>query len=355
MFATRAAGLHLKLTHVAAREGCTDEERLRRATERTHRRLASFKPEPVHRRLFHRGPAAEGGGPPRHGQQPGVDAVRVYDPSASSAARNLTCGDAACAAGIGSVTECGRGARAGECFVHVVYSAFQEIAGDLSSDKVTLAFGSVAASDLTGGNLFGASGMIGLGRGPLSLVSQLGETNFCYCLTPFFGNVTNPSHLLLVVGASAVGSPVTAVPFVKKPKECPFSTYYYLPLAGISVGKVQLAVPAAAFDVKEVKPAGEVGGHGGRHRRAVHEPRRRRIPAAEGASLVPPPKTIIGKRLELCVAQADLARLVPPLVLHFGGAGGDVVLAPENYWAPVCGMRRRAWWCSARRARSRRR
>ncbi|TVU49660.1 hypothetical protein EJB05_00984, partial [Eragrostis curvula] len=56
-----------------------------------------------------------------------------------------------------------------------------------------------------------------------------------------------------------------------------------------------------------------------------------------GASLVRPPKVIISKRLELCVAQADLASLVPPLVLHFGvaGTGRDVVLPLENYWAPV--------------------
>jgi hypothetical protein len=41
-FSTSAAGLRLELTHVDAKENCTTEERMRRATERTHRRLASM-------------------------------------------------------------------------------------------------------------------------------------------------------------------------------------------------------------------------------------------------------------------------------------------------------------------------
>ncbi|RLN27914.1 aspartic proteinase nepenthesin-1-like [Panicum miliaceum] len=41
---TFAGGLHLKLTHVDAKEGCTDVERMRRTAELTHRRLASSTP-----------------------------------------------------------------------------------------------------------------------------------------------------------------------------------------------------------------------------------------------------------------------------------------------------------------------
>ncbi|TVU49682.1 hypothetical protein EJB05_01008, partial [Eragrostis curvula] len=353
-FATHAASLHIKLTHVDAREGCTDEERMRSATERTHRRLASTKPARLYENQYIVDYLI---GDPLQKAEALLDTASnlvwtqrascsvcfrqdlpLYDPSASRAARNLTCGDAACAAGVGAdVTECGQGVNAGACFVRVLYNAFQKIAGDLSSDeftfgaeKVTLAFGSVGAADLTTGNLFGASGMMGLGRGPLSLVSQLGETKFSYCLTPFFGNVTNPSHLL--VGASAVlsgGAPVTTVPFVKNPTDYPFSTYYYVPLAGISVGTVQLDVPAAAFDVREVRPGKWAGGAvldtGAPFMSLVDDafqPLMAELERQLGAAVVRPPKTVLGKRI------------VPPLVLHFGGAG-DVVLPPENYWAPV--------------------
>ncbi|TVU49673.1 hypothetical protein EJB05_00999, partial [Eragrostis curvula] len=250
-FATRAAGLQLKLTHVDAREGCTDEERMRRATERTHRRdLASTKPA----RLYENQYIVDYliGNPPQKAEALLDTATNLvwkqcaacsvcfrqdlplYDPSASRSARNLTCGDAACAAGVAAdVAECGQGVNAGACFVRVLYNAFHKIAGDLSSDeftfgaeKVTLAFGSIGAADLTTGNLFGA------------LVDD-------------------------------------------------------------------------AF-----------------------QPLMAELERQLGAAVVRPPKTVLGKRVELCVAQADFPKIVPPLVLHFGGAG-DVVLPPENYWAPV--------------------
>ncbi|RLN12018.1 aspartic proteinase nepenthesin-1-like [Panicum miliaceum] len=34
---------------------------------------------------------------------------------------------------------------------------------------------------------------------------------------------------------------------------------------------------------------------------------------------------------DLCVARGDAGRLVPPLVLHFDGGGGDLVVPPGNY------------------------
>jgi hypothetical protein len=203
---------------------------------------------------------------------------------------------------------------------------------------VSLAFGTIGASTLTS-----ASGIVGLGRGPLSQVSQLSETKFSYCLTPFFGDATNPSHLLVGASAAALsggGAPVTSVPFVKNPKEYPFSTYYYLPLSGITVEKTKLDVAASAFDLREVKPgkwAGTVVDTGAPFMSLVDEAYRALKTELEqqlGGSLVRPPKVVLSKRLELCVAQGDLARLVPPLVLRFGG-GGEVVLPPENYWAPV--------------------
>nr|TKW28821.1 hypothetical protein SEVIR_3G353400v2 [Setaria viridis] len=269
-----------------------------------------------------------------------------YDPSLSHAAQNLTCSNTACATSIGSATQCSCAGT--ECYVHTAYNAFEEIAGDLStneftfgSEKVRLTFGTIDASTLTRGSLGGASGIIGLGRGPLSLVSQLSETKFSYCLMPFFSDATNPSHLL--VGASAAlsgGAPVTSVPFVKNSKEYPFSTYYYLTLAGIMMGKAKLDVPAAVFGLREVKPgrwAGTVVDTGSPFMSLVdvaYRVLKAELEEQLGASLVRLPKVIISKRLELCVSQGDLARLVPPLVLQFGG-GGEVVLPPENYWAPV--------------------
>ncbi|OEL22724.1 Aspartic proteinase nepenthesin-1 [Dichanthelium oligosanthes] len=112
-------------------------------------------------------------------------------------------------------------------------------------------------TQLSLGFLNGASGIIGLGRGALSLVSQLGDSRFSYCLTPYLRDTINPSHLFVgastgLMNASDVDAPVTFVPFAKNPKEAPFNTFYYLPLVGMSVGDARLTIPAVAFELRRV-------------------------------------------------------------------------------------------------------
>ncbi|KAI5001304.1 hypothetical protein ZWY2020_025954 [Hordeum vulgare] len=51
--------------------------------------------------------------------------------------------------------------------------------------SVRLTFGCVDSLKITPGSLDGASGLIGLVRGPLSLVSQTGADKFSYCHTPY--------------------------------------------------------------------------------------------------------------------------------------------------------------------------
>ncbi|RCV18777.1 hypothetical protein SETIT_3G330500v2 [Setaria italica] len=369
-FATSAAGLRLELTHVDAKDNCTAEERLRRATERTHRRLASMGgvgvAAPV--RWSETQYVAEYliGDPPQRAEaivDTGSDLVWTqcsacraagcfaqnlpyYDPSRSRTAQPAACGDAACALG-SVITQC---TRAGEaCAVAVRYGA-GDIVGFLrtetfafGSEEVSLAFGCVVATELSPGSLDGASGIIGLGRGALSLVSQLGDTRFSYCLTPYLRDAAKPSHLF--VGASADlsgGAPVTSVPFARNPNEYPFSTFYYLPLVGMSVGTARLAIAAAAFELRRVAAGVWAGGSfidsGSPFTTlvdAAYQALRAELVRQLGASLVQPRTG----GLDLCVARGDAGRVVPPLVLHFGGGGGggDVVVPPENYWGPVDG------------------
>lgn len=103
---------------------------------------------------------------------------------------------------------------------------------------------------------------------------------------------------------------------MKNPREDPYSTFYYVPLSGISVGKARLGVPAAAFELREVKPgswkwAGTVVDSGTPFMSLVDEAYRAlrsELEAQLGPSLVRPPKTVLGRRLrrrlQLCVAQA---------------------------------------------------
>ncbi|PVH63073.1 hypothetical protein PAHAL_3G466500 [Panicum hallii] len=361
-FATSAAGLRLELTHLNAKDSCTAEERLRRAIERTHRRLASTGGVAAPVRWSEMQYVAEYriGDPPQRAEaivdtgsnliwtqcatcRPGCfgQNLSFYDPSRSRTAQPVACNGTACA--LGSETQCTRDRSA--CAVLTAYGA-GAIAGVLGTEvftfgsrNVSLAFGCVTASRLTPGSLDGASGIIGLGRGALSLVSQLGDTKFSYCLTPYLRDAVNPSHLFVGASAGLDGdAPVTSVLFAENPTDYPFSTFYYLPLVGMTVGSAKLAIAAAAFGLRQVATGVWAGGvlidSGSPFTSlvdAAYQALRAELVRQLGASLVQP--QIEG--LDLCVARGDAGTVVPPLVLHFGGGGGDVVVPPENYWGPV--------------------
>ncbi|CAN6348110.1 unnamed protein product [Urochloa humidicola] len=247
-FAASTSGLRLELTHIDAKRNFTVEERVRRATERTHRRLASMGmgigvAAPVRWSEAQYLASYLIGDPPQRAEAaidtgsnliwtqcaecrliPGgrcfPQSLPYYNSSRSRTARPVPCAAAWCA---NPETRCDRGSQA--CAVADGYGA-GIISGVLgteafafaSGNTVRLAFGCVLASELTPGVLHGASGIIGLGRGALSLVSQLQDTKFSYCLTPYLRpDAAKPSHLF--VGASAAGvtggggAPATSVPF----------------------------------------------------------------------------------------------------------------------------------------------
>ncbi|CAL5092940.1 unnamed protein product [Urochloa decumbens] len=361
-----AAGLRLELTHVDANR--TVEERMRRAMARTRQhRLASTDAvaAPIHWMKTQYIAEYVIGDPPQRAEaiiDTGSNLVWTqcsgcsssstgcfdqnlpyYDPSQSSTGLAVSCGDAACS--LGSETQC---ASDGEtCAVSTSYGA-GDIAGVLgtetftfgSSEKVTgLDFGCILATALTRGSLDGASGIIGLGRGGLSLVSQLGETKFSYCLTRYDTDTVDQSHLF-VGGSSAglspsSGAPVTSAPFLQNPDEDPYSTFYYLPLTGVAVGDTTLDVPASAFALRQGSSgqwAGTIIDSGSPFTTLVdvaYQALRDELARQLSGSLVQPPED----GLDLCVARGKV--VPPPLVLHFGSGGGDLMVPSENYWGPV--------------------
>ncbi|OEL31709.1 Aspartic proteinase nepenthesin-1 [Dichanthelium oligosanthes] len=358
-----AAGIRLELTHVDAKANLTVEERMRRAMARTqHRLVASMDgTAPIHWATSQYIAEYRIGDPPQQaeaiidtgsnlvwtqcsGCQPNncfSQNLPNYDPSQSSTAQAVACGDAACS--LGSETRCTSDGTA--CEVLTSYGAgtiFGQLGTEeftFGSEEVTLAFGCITATRLTQGSLDGASGIIGLGRGGLSIVSQLSDTKFAYCLTPYFTNTVDPSHLFVgsSAGLSPNNAPVTSVPFVANPTDDPYNTFYYLPLTGITVGETMLDIPAGAFDLRQVGPgqwAGTLIDSGSPFTTLVdvaYQALRDELARQLGDSLVQPPS----QRFDLCVARMDMSRLVPSLVLHFGSGGGDLVVPPENYWAPV--------------------
>uniref|UniRef100_A0A0E0DQU7 Peptidase A1 domain-containing protein n=1 Tax=Oryza meridionalis TaxID=40149 RepID=A0A0E0DQU7_9ORYZ len=402
------AALRLELAHVDADEHCTMAERVRRATERTHHRrllqastaaggggvaaplrwsgktqyIASYgigdPPQPAEAVVDTgsdliwtqcstcRLPAAAGGGGgggcccfPQN--------LPHYNSSLSRAARAVPCDDGGALCGVAPETAgCARGGGGGDdaCVVAASYGAGVAL-GVLGADAftfpspssgtttVTLAFGCVSQTRISPGALNGAYGIIGLGRGALSLVSQLNATKFSYCLTPYFRDTISPSHLFVGDGEPAGGgAPVTTVPFAKNPKDSPFSAFYYLPLVGLAAGNATVSLPASAFELREAAPKVWAGGalidSGSPFTRLVdpaHRALTEELTRQLRGSLVPPPAKVSGA-LELCVEAGDdgdsLAAAVPPLVLRFDG-GGELVVPAEKYWARV----EASTWCMA--------
>ena len=88
---------------------------------------------------------------------------------------------------------------------------------------------------------------MGLGRGPLSLVSQLGSKKFSYCLTSIGDNKSSS----LLFGSLADlnfsnGAVLKTNPLIRNPI---LTSFYYLSLKGIIVGQTLLPIPKSLFQL----------------------------------------------------------------------------------------------------------
>uniref|UniRef100_A0ACD5U856 Uncharacterized protein n=1 Tax=Avena sativa TaxID=4498 RepID=A0ACD5U856_AVESA len=117
-------------------------------------------------------------------------------------------------------------------------------AGHLATE--TLAIGGASFRDVAfgcstanGGHMDNASGIMGLGRGPLSLVSQLGIGRFSYCLRS--DSDAGASPILFGSLANVTGDSVQSTPLVQNPTvPVPRAPYYYVNLTGVRVGAADL-------------------------------------------------------------------------------------------------------------------
>lgn len=148
----------------------------------------------------------------------------------------------------------------GSCFYEYSYADTESTAGQVALETLTL-------TELTGGSTFpvenfvfgcgwiqngsfaGVDGLIGLGRGPLSLPSQVSTLYskvFGYCLVNF-GLQTNKTSPFLFgsFDASAIsGHTLTQTRLLRNPV---YSSFYYVPLTAVTVNGVDLGIPASNF------------------------------------------------------------------------------------------------------------
>ncbi|WJZ83145.1 hypothetical protein VitviT2T_002852 [Vitis vinifera] len=189
--------------------------------------------------------------------------VPLFDPKNSSTYRDSSCGTSFCLA-LGKDRSCSKEKK---CTFRYSYADGSFTGGNLASETLTVdstagkpvsfpgfAFGCGHSS----GGIFdkSSSGIVGLGGGELSLISQLKSTInglFSYCLLPVSTDSSISSRINFGASGRVSGYGTVSTPLVQKSPD----TFYYLTLEGISVGKKRL--PYKGYSKKtEVEEKAEV-------------------------------------------------------------------------------------------------
>lgn len=145
------------------------------------------------------------------------------------------------------------------CNFNLTYGS-STVSSNLVQDTVTLAtdpipgytFGCVSK---TTGTSAPPQGLLGLGRGPLSLLSQtqnLYQSTFSYCL-PSFKSLNYSGSLRL--GLSAQPKRIKFTPLLKNPRR---SSLYYVNLEAIRVGRKVVDIPPTALAFNPSTGAGTI-------------------------------------------------------------------------------------------------
>uniref|UniRef100_A0A803L4Y0 Peptidase A1 domain-containing protein n=2 Tax=Chenopodium quinoa TaxID=63459 RepID=A0A803L4Y0_CHEQI len=181
----------------------------------------------------------------------------IFDPSQSSTFSKMSCSNDLCQALPSSTCQDG-------CQYMYTYGDYSSTQGVLAtetftfggSDKVSVPnIGFGCGADNEGNGFNQGAGLIGLGRGPLSLVSQLGEPKFSYCLTSIDGSKTSTLLMGSLANANSTLSAsnsksnnVITTPLLHNPSH---PSFYYLNLEGISVGSTHLPIKKDLFTLGE--------------------------------------------------------------------------------------------------------
>ncbi|XXG43935.1 hypothetical protein AAC387_Pa01g3855 [Persea americana] len=173
----------------------------------------------------------------------------IFDPSKSSTYTNVSCNSNTCT----ELRKSGCTSNGG-CMYGYSYGDKSYTNGVVGEETLTMTSsdgGSVNFPNITFGcgheNVGGfdshGAGIIGLGGGPLSLVSQLGPSvgkKFAYCLVPYAQNTTS-SRMDFGDNAVVSGDGTVITPLIsKKGRE----TFFYVTLEKISVGENSVSVPS---------------------------------------------------------------------------------------------------------------
>ncbi|KAK4261565.1 hypothetical protein QN277_004544 [Acacia crassicarpa] len=128
-----------------------------------------------------------------------------FDPRKSSTYKKVSCNSKPCE----ELNQASCSSDGSTCGYSYAYADGSHTSGDLSTETVVIgnnknsgtfkniAFG--CAHDSAGTFVLSSSGLVGLGGGPLSLVSQLDEKKFSYCLVPFSSDSSSKISFILTL------------------------------------------------------------------------------------------------------------------------------------------------------------
>ncbi|KAI3974926.1 hypothetical protein MKX01_005037 [Papaver californicum] len=178
----------------------------------------------------------------------------VFDPKKSSTYIDVPCASRTCE-DFRDVTCENRLCKYGVAYGDRSYSegnlAFETVSFDSTSGRPVklpkIAFG--CGHNNAGAFSMDGSGLVGLGGGGYSLVSQLGsriESKFSYCLLPF--DSKQSSKLNFGSHAEITGSGVVSTPLISS-SQLSQQTFYYLSLEGISVNENKVLFKSSSTEV----------------------------------------------------------------------------------------------------------
>lgn len=164
----------------------------------------------------------------------------IFEPASSKTYAPITCDAPQCKSL--DLSEC----RNGTCLYEVSYGDGSYTVGEFATETVTLGSDSVESVAIGCGHhnegLFvGSAGLLGLGGGSLSFPVQLNATSFSYCLVDRDSDSASTLEFNSPFPRNAVTAPLRRNPAM--------DTFYYLGLAGISVGDELLPIPEESFQV----------------------------------------------------------------------------------------------------------
>ncbi|KAI3697307.1 hypothetical protein L6452_30235 [Arctium lappa] len=258
----------------------------------------------------------------------------IYNPDNSSSYNSVTCDSTTCI--LVPMKSCS--SLNNTCLYLVVYGDLSYSSGELATETITLGSSSdhgINSSAFTR-VVFGCghrnagmftndqSGIIGLGGGPFSLISQMGSLinrKFSYCLVQMFSHVERSSKMYFGDAGTVAGDGVVSTPIFSGYPE----TFYYLNFEGLTVGDQRVEF----YTTKPKSVEGNIIIDSGTSLTLVPEEFYRRLQTAVRRSMadIRPIGGDMQHNLNLCYNPLEVMDL-PVMVAHFNGA--DLELDPMN-------------------------